>query len=383
MVVGVQTQHRRATAAEWSASGKILADGELGVTKDTKIIKMGDGVNVWDDLPVAFEDLYLTIGGKASDSELLDGIGSDGFVKVLDATTTATADKVARRTAEGRLKAAAGVSTDDVVNYTQLTGGITTARQELVSRVVSANFTLQLGDAGSMIIVNNTNYTPAVTCTIPLNDAVAFPVGTFVDILTADKGPVTLSGSVGVTVFGQTTIFGAVSRSRILKTDTNGWIVMSIFQSPGPILRRKIKAGSDNTLPSAVFTRLRLDGADTAATYSRNTDTLGADQQWSSADLYRCYCRRAGWYDLKAQMNIGTAGTDRVYVQARVNSVEQELGGGNYRGGNDMSGKFSACVPLNVGDYVEAWGYTGGGGGQVSDSTFNHSVLEWAWLRPL
>lgn len=42
---------RRATAAEWQASNTILLEGEPGHEKDTRKLKVGDGVSAWNDLP--------------------------------------------------------------------------------------------------------------------------------------------------------------------------------------------------------------------------------------------------------------------------------------------------------------------------------------------
>lgn len=47
-------QIRRGTAAEWALSDPILAEGELGYEKDTNILKAGDAVNTWSDLPNLF-----------------------------------------------------------------------------------------------------------------------------------------------------------------------------------------------------------------------------------------------------------------------------------------------------------------------------------------
>jgi len=42
---------RRGTAAEWAAKNPILAAGELGEATDTRVLKAGDGVTAWVDLP--------------------------------------------------------------------------------------------------------------------------------------------------------------------------------------------------------------------------------------------------------------------------------------------------------------------------------------------
>jgi hypothetical protein len=120
MAEGTRMQQRRATEAVWSTSGYVLADGELGITTDSGIIKIGDGVNAWSDLDPAFDSHYLPILGKAADSELLDGIGSEGFWKTDDATTAPTSSKLALRTGTGTVKGAVAAASDDLVAKSQL-----------------------------------------------------------------------------------------------------------------------------------------------------------------------------------------------------------------------------------------------------------------------
>jgi len=125
MADGTRMKQRRATEAVWTTSDYVLADGELGVTTDTGIIKIGNGTSPWTELDIAFGSEYLPILGTAANSDLLEGISSSGFVKVIDTSTAATANKVALRDASGRLKAATGASADDVVNYAQMTSANT------------------------------------------------------------------------------------------------------------------------------------------------------------------------------------------------------------------------------------------------------------------
>ncbi len=51
--MAVRIQFRRGTSGDWASANPVLADGELGFENDTKIIKFGDGVTAWNDLPVA------------------------------------------------------------------------------------------------------------------------------------------------------------------------------------------------------------------------------------------------------------------------------------------------------------------------------------------
>lgn len=389
MVTGVQTQQRRGTAAAWSASGKILAAGEIGVTTDTKILKVGDGVNEWDDLPVAFEDLYLTIGGTATNSALLGGISSSGFVKTVDATTDATADKVAKRLGDGRLKAAAGLSTDDVANVAQMvaadSAAIVDARKELVSRDEAANFTLALADVGKMIRVNSTAYATSYNCTIPLNSSVAFPTGSWIDVCATDKGAAIVVPTGGVTYSGPTVVYGGGSVIRLLKTDTNTWRCVYVSYSPAPILRRKVKVGVGGQTLAIGFNTIRLDGADVAGP-ANNADTLGAGQQFDgTASISRCNARRSGWYDISAQVTLNEAITGRMYLRLKINGTNHPFGIGMSKDGLlDIGPRMSALVPLNNGDYVELEAFRENGAtGTVVETNDSPSVFEWAWRRPL
>lgn len=115
MAEGTRMQQRRATEAVWTTSDYVLAAGELGVTTDTGIIKVGNGTSPWSELDIAFGSEYLPILGKAADSELLDGIGAASFVKVADTSVTATNDSYVKRTADG------GVKGSDATEVTELT----------------------------------------------------------------------------------------------------------------------------------------------------------------------------------------------------------------------------------------------------------------------
>ena len=52
--MAVTIQHLRGTAAQWAALNPVLKPGELGFEKDTKIIKLGDGVTAWNDLDLGY-----------------------------------------------------------------------------------------------------------------------------------------------------------------------------------------------------------------------------------------------------------------------------------------------------------------------------------------
>ncbi len=48
--MAIQIQFRRGTAAEWSSVNPTLAEGELGIETDTDLFKIGNGIDLWNDL---------------------------------------------------------------------------------------------------------------------------------------------------------------------------------------------------------------------------------------------------------------------------------------------------------------------------------------------
>lgn len=49
--VQTRIQQKTDTEANWLASSLVLLPGEVGFASDTKRTKIGDGVNVWKNLP--------------------------------------------------------------------------------------------------------------------------------------------------------------------------------------------------------------------------------------------------------------------------------------------------------------------------------------------
>lgn len=93
--MATRMQQRRATSAEWNAANPILADGEIGVEKDTGIVKIGNGSSTWNQLAPILGSAYLPVLGKAYDSDRLDGLDSSAFAKTADLATYAKTTDVA------------------------------------------------------------------------------------------------------------------------------------------------------------------------------------------------------------------------------------------------------------------------------------------------
>jgi hypothetical protein len=61
----------------------------------------------------------------------------------------------------------------------------------------TANYTLELGDEGTLIEINSASN---LTVTVPTNANEAFAIGTQIDLLRTNTGTVTVAGASGVTV---------------------------------------------------------------------------------------------------------------------------------------------------------------------------------------
>jgi len=51
--MAVQIQLRNDTAANWTSADPVLAQGEMGIERDTGKVKLGDGVTTWENLDYA------------------------------------------------------------------------------------------------------------------------------------------------------------------------------------------------------------------------------------------------------------------------------------------------------------------------------------------
>lgn len=271
MADGTRMQQRRATEAVWTTSDYVLAAGELGVTTDTGIIKIGNGTSPWSELGIAFESEYLPILGTATNSELLEGMSANSFVKDTDTSTSATADKVPLRLSDGRLKAAAGTESDDVVNKTQLDASTLIP----VQRTVTSAATLALTDQNDMVFVNHSSLTAQVVITVPPNSTVAFPVGSWIDIIAIGTGGAKISPGAGVTINGATNAFPGYGCVRLRKTGTDTWIGLSMNAGKRLPKIRAVRTGG-TTYATGAPTCIPWDVIDTTV------DFYNPDNEWFS-----------------------------------------------------------------------------------------------------
>jgi len=112
------------------------------------------------------------------------------------------------------------------------TSSATTAVTHTVREIVGAtpinaqtgtSYTLALTDQGKLVTMTNS---AANVLTIPLNSAVAYPVGAWIDVQMLGAGITTLTAATGVTLNGTSAGTLALSqwrRARIIQTATNIW----------------------------------------------------------------------------------------------------------------------------------------------------------------
>jgi hypothetical protein len=89
----------------------------------------------------------------------------------------------------------------------------------------SASYTLVLSDQNKMIEINNAS---ANEVTIPLNSAVAFPIGTQILVTQAGAGQTSIGKSVGVTLYAEDNklkLVGQYAMCTLIKKSTDLWYV--------------------------------------------------------------------------------------------------------------------------------------------------------------
>lgn len=89
----------------------------------------------------------------------------------------------------------------------------------------TASWTPALAEAGRLIEVNSS---VSVTCTIPLNSSVAFPVGTEIEIVQMGAGSVIIAHASGVTLLSQDNCdetSGQYAVACLKKLDTDTWLL--------------------------------------------------------------------------------------------------------------------------------------------------------------
>lgn len=383
MALGVRMQQRRDSESEWITSGYVLALGEIGISTDTNFLKVGDGVNTWEDLPVAYDARYLAINGKAADSELLDGISADNFISSEQVSTAATADKVAKRGTGGRLKVGTGVSEDDAVNFDQMVAANISAKKNLIIRTVTTPTTLTATDMNGILVVNNTNRNAVIDVTLPKNTTTAIAIGSWFDICASGVGAAKLVPATDVTLLSDGRVYGNCGVIRVVKSNTDTWLVTH-RNDPQDAYAKAAMHMDTNTPNLSLFWRhcpLNNETMDThnghvtGAITGDDTDSTPAKQ----TNRYTCQPGQAGTYRVSGMVMIDAGASTRIASRIIKNGLE--IPGGYGAGapittsGESFTG--DKLVTLAEGDWVGLQGYC-----EITNWNFVvfNSGVETSWM---
>lgn len=349
MADGTRMQQRRATEADWATSNYVLAAGEIGVTTDTGIIKVGNGTTPWVDLDPAFGSLYLPILGTASNSDLLGGISSSGFVKTIDAVTLPTEDKVVRRTAEGRVKFQNGFDDLDGANMVQLNSAITGALQRTVVRTVTTATSLVTTDVARVVMVNHASTTAQVVVTIPTNTSSPFPVGSFVDISAIGNGGAKLTPSGGVTLRGAANVMPNYGLVRLLKLATNEWLGIPLRAGRQPRIRVK-RSTAGITYTAWTETAIPYDVVEAGDTYNPDNDWFEIPGT-GLPTARRIIIKRDGEYLISSNFNgsVATQGWLRICTMTADNTIGERKFSGNTFTTGFVTGSLRLAAGTSIG----------------------------------
>lgn len=122
-----QIQLRRDTAANWTASAAVLAQGEVGVETDTLKVKIGDGTTAWASLAYfgdistidAIGDVTIT---SVATGQVLQWNGTAWVNATLDALPSQTGNDGKYLTTDGTTASWATITTDPTPSVFLLMG---------------------------------------------------------------------------------------------------------------------------------------------------------------------------------------------------------------------------------------------------------------------
>jgi hypothetical protein len=92
-----------------------------------------------------------------------------------------------------------------------------------LENVQTGNYTLTLTDVAKVVAVDSSS---ASTVTVPANSAVAFPLGSVLNVYRAGTGGVAIAGAAGVTVRNAGSVVSQYAERSLRKRDTNEWVLV-------------------------------------------------------------------------------------------------------------------------------------------------------------
>jgi hypothetical protein len=166
-------------------------------------------------------------------------------VAITDNTSDSSANYLTFTTATSGGISTARVSTTGLT-YQPSTATLTvngTVNSYLLENVQTTSYTIALSDRDKSVVINSAS---ATTVTVPLNSAVAFPIGSVIYIYRAGAGTVTLAASGGVTI-SKTGIMAQYEELYVRKRGTNDWVVGDSYRVPVAIGGTLVSASGFNT----------------------------------------------------------------------------------------------------------------------------------------
>lgn len=345
MAEGTRMLQRRATEAVWNTSDYVLASGEIGVTTDTGIIKVGNGTSPWTELDPAFDSHYLPILGKAADSELLDGIGSESFVKVIDSSVNPTNDSYVKRTADGGIKGTDATEATELTSLQQMTAAILASKASLVSRSLTAAAILDLADADSIVYVDNSSLTAQIQVTIPPTSSVAYPVGTIIRIVAIGAGGAKLVPGSGVGITGSTNVMPGGGSILLIKRPADGWrgLDMNVGKRQ-PSIKYRCTVTGTNYGSGYVF--VPWDTLDSNETYNPDNEWFTIPAAGIST-ARRIIINKDGQYTFSVAMSTNGGG-GLSFCRVASMTADNSTSGMKMHGVLGMTGMGLLSVPLRV-----------------------------------
>lgn len=210
-----QINIRKSTAAQWSAANTLLAAGEFGLETDTKLMKLGDGVTLWNALGYQPEQIaaqiHLAISkatpADADEIPLSDSAATWGIKKLTWANLKATL-----KTYFDTLYSTIAGYTTTVSSATPIVLLVTSTRRQFITGSTAQTLTLPVASTmttgNGFIVANNSS---AITSVNSSGGNLVFAIAANTEVtVTCILASGTTAASWDAKITGQTTVATAV-----------------------------------------------------------------------------------------------------------------------------------------------------------------------------
>lgn len=192
----VRIQHKIDSSTNWTTSNIILLKGEIGLESDTNLIKIGDGVTNWTELPYVLEAELLEVA-QTIVSEITDRAANKTLSNLTDVSA-------ARTNLDVPPKNHASTATTYGVATTNNYGHVRTA-----GRTGSGNYVQTRSSGVSISSFNSTSYTYAGQYAVQFSGTATGIPTTLIE----DSGTTTSTTFYGVLTVDNYSTTGTVSAS--------------------------------------------------------------------------------------------------------------------------------------------------------------------------